>query len=175
MVGAFFKNQGELVDCIPQLCQSFPGITIVFAGDDTDVPLVAPLKEQIARQGLGERVIFTGMLPRERIHDLFHDLDLSVSTFRNEGFGLVHLESLAAGTPVVTYDEGGQVDFLRQGGGVLVTGGRDAFARAVVDMLCDHERRFAMGRDGRALVERSFSLHAMGDAYRELFRELLAP
>lgn len=174
MVGAFFKNQGELVDCMPRLMEVFPGISVVFAGDDTDLPHVVPVKDKIRGLGLEERIVFTGKLGRDQINDLFHDLDLSVSTFRNEGFGLVHLESLAAGTPVVTYREGGQVDFLREGGGVLVDGGTDEFARAVTDILLDSDRRSVLGREGRALVERSYSLQETGAAYLELFHELLS-
>jgi glycosyltransferase involved in cell wall biosynthesis len=79
--------------------------------------------------------------------DLSHDLDLSVSTFHNEGFGLIHLESLAAGTPVVAYQEGGQVDILSgEEAGILVDGGIADFAAGIIALLKYHDRRFAMGK-----------------------------
>jgi glycosyltransferase involved in cell wall biosynthesis len=123
--------------------------------------------------GLGESIIFTGKVSQERLADVFFDLDLSVTTHRNEGFGLVHLESLATGTPVVAYNEGGQVDFLREAGGALVDGGPAEFAREVANLLRDHQRRSAMGIDGYRLVARSYSTEIMAKSYEKLFRDLL--
>ncbi len=173
MVGAFWKNQGELVDCIPLLKERFPGIRVAFVGDDTELPLAAPLKEKIRAMGVEESVIFTGKVPRDRIGDIFYDLDLSVTTHRNEGFGIVHLESLAAGTPVVCYNEGGQTDiFAGEDVSVLVDGGPREFSAAVSYLLADDGRRFAMGKRGRELVERSYSLETMGEKYLHFYRGL---
>jgi glycosyltransferase involved in cell wall biosynthesis len=174
MVGAFWKNQGELVECIPQLKERFPDIMVAFVGDDTEIPLAVPLKEKIKGMGLEKSVIFTGKLTREKMADIFFDLDISVTTHRNEGFGIVHLESLVAGTPVVCYNEGGQTDIFRgEDVGVLVEGGPGEFATAVTELLIDEERRFAMGRRGRELVERRYSLRAMGEKYLEFYSDIL--
>ncbi|HTP65429.1 MAG TPA: glycosyltransferase family 4 protein [Geobacteraceae bacterium] len=174
MVGAFWKNQAELVDCIPLLKQRFPDIKVVFVGNDSELPLAVPVKEKMRAMGLEESVIFTGRVPRDRIADIFFDLDLSVSTHRNEGFGIVHLESLAAGTPVVCYNEGGQTDiFAGEDVGVMVDGGPREFSAAISDLLADDSRRFAMGKRGRNLVERNYSVEAMGEKYLRFYRELV--
>ncbi|TFG60097.1 MAG: glycosyltransferase, partial [Deltaproteobacteria bacterium] len=97
----------------------------------------------------------------------------SVTTHRNEGFGIVHLESLAAGTPVVAYNEGGVVDTFRgEDVGMLVEGGPAEFYRAIVELLTDHEKRFAMGAAGYELVKRRYSLHAMRQTYLHFYRRL---
>ncbi len=174
MVGEFWKNQGELVDALALLVEEFPAIKVAFVGDNSDQGLFQPLCDKIARLGLERHVIFTGRIPRERIPDVFFDFDLSVTTHRNEGFGIVHLESLAAGTPVVTYDEGGMVDILRgEEVGAIVTGGPEQFAAAVAALLRDHGRRFVLGENGYRLVERKYSLAAMGQRYIEFYRRLL--
>jgi glycosyltransferase involved in cell wall biosynthesis len=114
-------------------------------------------------------LVLTGKLPHERMPDLYSDFDLTVSTFRNEGFGLIHLESLAAGTPVVCYNEGGQRDiFEGEEAGLLVDGGVREFAAAVIELLKDHERRFMLGRAGVELVRTRFSAEAMAARYLEL-------
>lgn len=175
MVGAFFKNQGELIEIIPLLKREFPSIKVALVGDDADPGLTEPIKEKAKQLGVADSVIFTGKVPHERLADVYFDLDLSVSTFRNEGFGLVHLESLAAGTPVVAYNEGGQVDILRgNDGGVLVDGGPAEFAAAVAALLRDNERRFAMGHEGVNLVRSSFSLATMGRGYLDFFAEVMS-
>lgn len=173
MVGEFFKNQTELVDVLALLKGEFPNLTLAFVGDNSDQGLMGPLLEKIRRRHLERDVLFTGRIPREMMADVFHDLDLSVSTFRNEGYGLVHLESLAAGTPVVAYNEGGVVDILRgEDVGILVDGGPREFAAAVADLLRDHQRRHSMGRRGNALVVGKYSLPAMAARYLELYRGL---
>jgi glycosyltransferase involved in cell wall biosynthesis len=173
MVGEFWKNQVELVEMTPILKQAFPKLTVAMIGDDSDRGLVDPLKDRIRRLGLEQDILFTGRVPRARILDVFHDLDLSVTTHRNEGFGIVHLESLAAGTPVVAYDEGGFVDLFKgEEVGVLVDGTTADFAAATIALLRDDARRFAMGARGYELVERRYSLRAMGDAYLEFYGEL---
>jgi len=173
MVGAFFKNQQELIETIPLIKEKFPTLKVALVGDDSDAGLTGPILEKIRALGLTDDVIITGKVPHERLNDIYFDLDLSVSTFRNEGFGLVHLESLAAGTPVVAYNEGGQVDIFRGStAGMLVDGGPQQFAHAVVDLLLDHENRFAMGRRGVELVNSTFSVAEMGRRYQDFFDKL---
>jgi glycosyltransferase involved in cell wall biosynthesis len=174
MVGEFWKNQVELAGMIPLLQKTFPGIKVAFVGDNTDKALISPLLERIHRLGVEDAVIFTGRVPRERIPDVFYDFDLSVTTHRNEGFGIVHLESLAAGTPLVTYNEGGMVDIFHGGDvGEVVTGGPHEFAASVISLLRDDERRFALGKRGHDLVRQKYSLQAMGSSYMEYYRRLL--
>ncbi len=173
MVGAFFKNQAELVEMIPLLKRQFPSITVALVGDDSDKGLTGPIMDLAQRLEVLDNVMFTGRVPHDRMADIYFDLDLSVSTFRNEGFGLVHLESLASGTPVVCYNEGGQVDiFAGNETGVLVEGGPNDFVAAVHHLLKDHEGRFAMGRRGAELVRKRFSLEVMGQNYRDFFAAL---
>ena len=113
-------------------------------------------------------------MDRSRIPDIFFDFDLSVSTHRNEGFGIVHIESLCSLTPVVAYNVGGYVEILGQGGGVLVDGGRDEFAKAVVGLLHDHEERRRLALQGRKVVEERHSLERMGRDHLDVYRSLVA-
>lgn len=174
MMGEFWKNQSEIVDILPQLRAEYPKLMFAFVGDNTDAGLIKPLMEKIRKLNLDDAVLFTGRVPRERITDVFYDFDLSVTTHRNEGFGIVHLESLAAGTPVVTYDQGGMVDiFQGEEVGTVVSGGKTEFARAVIDLLKNNERLSMLGRNGYDLVKRKYSLSAMGDRYIAFYDALL--
>lgn len=173
MIGAFFKNQGELIEIIPLLKREFPTVKVALVGDNTDSGLTAPLMEKAKRLGVADNLIFTGKIPHSRLADVYFDLDLSVSTFRNEGFGLIHLESLSAGTPVICYNEGGQKDiFAGTDAGLLIDGSTNEFASAVISLLKDHQRRFKMGRAGVELVKTRFSANTMAKNYIELFSKL---
>lgn len=174
MVGAMFKNQEELMAVAAAVRREFPRLTVALVGDDGDAGLTGPVRAAASAAGIDDAVVFTGKLPREQMADIFFDLDLSVSTFRQEGFGLVHLESLAAGTPVVCYAEGGQVDIFRGGeAGVLVTGGPAEFAAAVCDLLRNDAWRLALGETGTELVRSRFSLTTMAERYDTFFQSLL--
>ena len=174
MVGEFWKNQIELVEMLPQLKQAFPEITVAFVGNNADRNLVDPLEFRARELGVEDNVVFTGLVPREKIQDVFYDLDLSVTTHRNEGFGIVHLESLAAGTPVVAYNEGGFVDLFKgEDVGVLIENGMTDFAAAIVSLLKDDTHRYAMGVKGFELVQRRYSTQAMGRSYLNFYKQLL--
>ena len=80
MVGELWKNQEELVDTTPLMLEAFPDLTVAFIGGYGGS---APLEERIVRHGLRKHIVLTGRLPRALIPDVFHDLDLSVSTHRN--------------------------------------------------------------------------------------------
>lgn len=170
MVGAFFKSQEELIEIIPILKREFPSIKVALVGDDTDYGLVVPLMKKAEQLGVSDSLIFTGKIPHEKMADLYFDFDLTVSTFRKEGFGLIHLESLSAGTPVVCYNEGGQKDIFEGNcAGALVDGGITEFASEVTALLKDHQKRFEMGRAGVKLVTTKFSADAMSTRYIDFF------
>ena len=168
MVGELWKNQTELIDIGVLLRQRYKDITIAFVGGGED----AELREKIAAYGLEKNFVLTGRIPVEQIPDLFYDLDLSVTTHRKEGLGIVNIASLAAATPVVAYNSGGLIELLRKGGGILVDGGPREFADAVIGLLEDDDRRRELGMEGHRFVEESFSVESMGRRYHEFLSRL---
>ena len=170
MSGEFWKNQEELVDAAHFLVKEFPHIMIAFIGGYEGGER---LERKIAAAGLEKNFILTGRIPRVRMPDVFFDLDLSVTTHRNEGFGIVHIESLAAYTPVVAYNSGGLVEILSKGGGLLVDGGTREFSDTIIALLKDHDRRFALGREGRRVVEEFFSVNSMGRRHLSFYQKLI--
>ena len=55
------------------------------------------------------------------------------------------------------------------------TGGHEAAAAAIATLLADPEMAGRMGREGRSLVRRKFSIERCADAYEEIYRECAAP
>lgn len=82
---------------------------LVIVGDG---PQEMSLKTLAGELGVADRVTFVGHVDESAKYDLLHASDIFVTTTQHEGFGLVFLEGMACGLPVVCYDEGGHTDFL---------------------------------------------------------------
>jgi len=172
MVGDLWKNQAELVDVANLLRDEFPEITITVVGAGS-VETVNALRRQIEENGLENNFILSGRIDRARIPDLFFDFDVSLSTYRHEGFGIVHIESLAAMTPLVAYNSGGIREIVRNGGGILVDGSTRELADALAGLLRDGEHRRALGREGRRVVSEHFTMDIMCRRHFEYYQGLL--
>jgi glycosyltransferase involved in cell wall biosynthesis len=172
MVGDLWKNQAELVDIANLVRDEFPGITIAVVGAGSPEAVEA-LRRKIEENGLQDNFILSGRIDRSRIPDLFFDFDVSLSTYRHEGFGIVHIESLAAMTPLIAYNSGGIREIVRNGGGILVEGGTPEFAAALAGLLRDGDRRRALGREGRRVVEEFFTMDIMCGRHFEYYSALL--
>ncbi len=112
-----------------------------------DGPERAGWEKLAERLGLRERVRFMGHVVADRKWQLLQCADAYVSATLHEGFGLVYLEGMAAGLPIVTYDHGGQIDFLRhQETGYLVPLGSTAGLATAISRLISNPNEVARFR-----------------------------
>ncbi|MDD2365354.1 MAG: glycosyltransferase family 4 protein [Desulfuromonadaceae bacterium] len=172
MIGDLWKNQSQLIDVANMLRSEHPELTFVVVGAGSD-EIVAELKSKVVRLGLQDRFIITGRVERSKIPDLFFDLDISLSTYTHEGFGIVHIESLAAMTPLIAYNSGGIREIIRYGGGILVDGNTDEFAAAISELISDSCKRRTLGRKGRQVVEKYFTMEIMCRNHHEYYDNIL--
>jgi glycosyltransferase involved in cell wall biosynthesis len=95
---------------------------LVIAGND--MGYASKIRSLISELRLQERVLWTGLLNDERKLEAFRDADLTVYPSVNEAFGLVPLESILSGTPVIVCDDDGCGQIIRKtGAGDLVPWG----------------------------------------------------
>jgi glycosyltransferase involved in cell wall biosynthesis len=141
---------------------------LLIVGDGPDAPNI---RRAAAELGLGDRVHLLGQVTDEVKYRALAVADAFASTSQHEGFGLVFLEAMAFGLPVVCYDHGGQTDFLTTGktGHVLRLNDIEAFTRALVDLHDNSQRRLDAGRYNRAAVE-EFFIDRCGERYEATFR-----
>jgi glycosyltransferase involved in cell wall biosynthesis len=132
--------------------------------------------ERIAQElGLAERVHFLGAVADDRLPDVYRAADVCVAPSRQlEGFGLVALEALACGTPVVVSDSGGLPEAVAGLSGELVVpaGDRDALARRLAAAF-DGTQPLPAADECRAYAER-FSPARFVESHRALYAEALA-
>lgn len=173
MVGEFRKNQSELIDVAFHLKHKLKSFTIAFIGRGTDAE-TAPLKEKIERLGLTDHFLFAGQVDHAHMPDVYYDLDISVTTNKVEAFGIVFIESLAGGTPLVAFSSGGPVEILKKGGGMLVDGGPEEMAERIYRLLTDHTVRNELSQTARSVAEEHYSFDAMAEKHLKFYRELIA-
>jgi glycosyltransferase involved in cell wall biosynthesis len=132
------KRVDLLVDAFARLRDS--DAVLVVAGNDLGAG--AAIRSHVVRQGLQHRVVFTGLLRgRERLHALA-DADVVAYPGSDEVFGLVLVEALLCGVPVVAADDSGAAEVVaRTGGGRVVRHGDPTdLANALGDILADRRR-----------------------------------
>ena len=139
----------------------------------------AGYRQLAAELGIADRVRFRGFVPEAELHAFYAGCQafaLPSTDARQEGFGLVLLEAMACGRPVVTTPVVGMATAIEEAGaGVLVPAGDPiALADALARLAADPDERREMGVRARRLVEERFAWERVTDAYERLFAELVA-
>lgn len=93
-----YKGIDEVLAVLPALSASMPNILYLIVGEGDDRHR---LERLTARLGIRDRVVFVGYVGEEDKADYYRLADLLVMPGRGEGFGIVYLEALACGTPVI--------------------------------------------------------------------------
>ena len=163
------KNTVQLVRALA--ATNLAAAHLMIIGDGPDAPEIRRAADEL---GIRQRVHLLGQVADARKYRALASADAFASTSQHEGFGLVFLEAMAFGLPVVCYDHGGQTDFLTTGrnGHVLPLNDLGAFARAIVDLYENSQRRLAIGRYNRGAVE-DFYIDRCAERYEAVFREAI--
>jgi alpha-1,3/alpha-1,6-mannosyltransferase len=134
------------------------------------------LKSRAAELGLLDRIQFVESPTESTIRDLLAQCRCVIYTPDDEHFGLVPLEAMAAGRPVIAAHSGGPLETIRDGEtGLLCDGTPDAFANAIASLLLHPEVSELMGRAGRSRVAEHFSRHSFNKRLTEIVEELATP
>lgn len=170
------KGVEYLVGAMPRILERFPEARVLFMGQYQNVlgeeqyaARLAPLIER-----LGDHWTFLGNLTPGELTAFYRACEVTVLPSLNstEAFGLVQVESMVCGTPVVASDLPGVRQPVRQTGMGLIVPPADsaALAEAIMRILEDRQEFI---QDAEAVAER-FSLVHLGEAYERLFAGLLA-
>lgn len=138
-VGKFTKFKGIdiLIKAARTVTDAIPEVVFALAGDGE---LMTKIKKLTQDLGL-ENVYFLGHRSQEDVASLYSCADVSVVPSRVEPFGLVALEALACGTPVVATNAGGLPDFINEKVGQLIQmEDVDELAQALIEELKNHTK-----------------------------------
>jgi glycosyltransferase involved in cell wall biosynthesis len=166
------KNVGFLLDVAERVRREIPDLLLILAGEG---PARAELERRVARRGLGAHVLFLGYLDRaSQLADCYRAGDAFLFASTTETQGLVLLEAMSLGVPVVAVAAGGTVDLLARRRGALVPE-LDAgeFAAAVVRLLGDRALAARLAAEGREEAAR-WSAAAGAERLASVYEDLLS-
>lgn len=170
------KGVSVLLDAFTELSVQRPQTRLRIAGGGPDL---ARYREPAAARGLSSHVEFLGAVPQSSIQQLFGEAAVAVMpsvTARDgdaEGLGLVMLEAMAAGCPVIVTDLPVVRGVIRPGDNGLVFPERDsaALVDALRRLLDDRELAARLGNQGRKDVQTCFSWPAVAEQHHRVYQE----
>lgn len=165
-----FKGLGLLLQVMPLLP---PSTWLLVVGDGD---LRQAYERQATALGIADRIIFAGGIDQAHLPPFYRSADVTVlPSAPPESFGLVLIESLACGTPVITSDIPGVRTVVDHGrdGLLIAPGDRDSLRSAIEQLLGDRCCRTAMGHAGRAKAVERYRWEAIGAQLETLYRQVV--
>lgn len=168
---AFEKNIGFLLDMLAVARRQRPELMLVIAGEG---PALPALRRQAAALGVEDHVRFVGYLPRERgLRDCYAAADVFTFASLTETQGLVLLEAMAVGLPVLAIPALGAAEIILPGrGAVAAADTPGAFAAQLVALLGRTSQLAAMSGEAIAFA-RKWDATTQGARLAALYRQLL--
>ncbi|HEY8464131.1 MAG TPA: glycosyltransferase family 4 protein [Bacillota bacterium] len=106
------KGLGVLIEAMPRILEKDSKVKLVIAGKG---PYLDELRHRAYQLGIYHRIYFTGFIPDNLRNALYQCADVAVFPSLYEPFGIVALEGMAAGAPVVVTDTGGMSEIIQHG------------------------------------------------------------
>ena len=107
-----YKGYDQILQALPQIRQQIPDIHYILVGKGNDETRI---KQLITQLGLQDCVTLAGFSPDEQLCDYYNLCDIFAMPSKKEGFGIVYLEALACGKPVLGGNQDGATDALCHG------------------------------------------------------------
>lgn len=172
------KGFADVIRALPAL----PDTELLIAGGPAGAglatdPEAGRLRDLADDLGVGERLRLLGAVPHAAMPELFGSADVVVAAPEYEPFGIVPLEAMSCGVPVVATAVGGQLDSVADGVTGALVPPRDpaALAAATGRLLADARLRRRYGVAGRARAVERFSWPRVADGTEDVYRRLVAP
>ncbi|MEO2091426.1 MAG: glycosyltransferase family 4 protein, partial [Gemmataceae bacterium] len=174
------KGTVELLQAVPRVLERVPDARFVLIGQDRPHCSGGRAHAEYLAQDfpphVRQAVTLAGRLPQAEVDRALQTADLFVAPSRYESFGLIFLEAMRWGTPVVGTTAGGIPEVVEHGkSGWLVTPeAPDALAAAIVRLLTTPDLRASLGAEGRRRAETEFGVETMVRRMEEVYAEAIA-
>ena len=129
-----YKGYDLVIKALPKVTKKIPNIKYLLIGEGDDLYRI---KNLVNKLGLENKVIFCGFVPNKKLINYYNSCDVFIMPSKGEGFGIVFLEALACGKPVICGNKDGSRDAVLDGKlGILVDPDNiDQIAEAIMNVL----------------------------------------
>lgn len=167
-----YKGVEHLIEAVATLGATLPDLHLVAVGEGDDRPR---LEQSAQDKGISGRVHFYEGLTRQQVAACYAHADVFALPSRGEGFGLVFLEAMAFGKPVIGANHGGTLDIIEDGktGFLVEYGAVEKLSEAIRLLFSDGLLRVELGQRGKELVHRCFSFEAFEQRLRAALHEVV--
>ena len=165
-----YKGMDTLITTLPRLLPRWPDLQLVIVGDGDDRPWLEHLTE---RNGVRRHVAFLAGLSHEALSACYAACEIFALPSAAEGFGLVYLEAMARGKPVIGGAHGGAPEVIEDGktGYLVQHGDAVQLATSIEALLAHPEVAREMGARGKKRVEEEFRFNVFAKALKKILRE----
>jgi len=172
------KGVNYLLDAIVKVQAIYPDIVLKIIGDG---PEKSGLQERVKDLGIKKNVTFGGVVPNYKLPGIYRDSDIFVipsivnENGETEGLGIVTLEAMACGTPVIGTNVGGIPDIIKDRiTGLLVEekNGK-AIADSILEIIQNTSLRDDMCKNAHQLVQERFSWDVIARRFLKLYKKIL--
>lgn len=166
-----YKGYDRLLEAMPAIRQVIPDVHYLIVGKGSDGDRIEQI---ISQNGLQDCVTLTGFVPDAELCDYYNLCDLFAMPSKREGFGIVYLEALACGKPVLAGNLDGAIDALCNGQiGVLVNpDDTEVIGKAIIDILLGRNENKIIYQPER-LREESINAFGFIKFQKNIFSHLL--
>jgi 1,4-alpha-glucan branching enzyme len=167
------KGPGVLLEAAPRVLFEVPEARFVIAGRG---PMLNELRDRVGVLGLADRVSLPGYISDWERNALYGVSDVAVFPSSYEPFGIVALEAMAAGAPIVVARAGGLAELVEDGstGVVVPPGDVSALAVAIIGVLMDEEAARHRAETARLLVDTRYGWEGIARSTRALYQQVVA-
>jgi len=171
-IGRLVREKGVhlLLEAMSWLSPEFPDVRLVVAGKG---PYLDELRDLAGRLWIAEKVRFIGFVDDERRNQLFRLADVAVFPSLYEPFGIVALEAMAHGTPLLVADTGGLREIVRHGenGAMMYAGNVESLVNQLRWLLNDPDRRRQLAERAKEEVQSRYDWAQLARQTAEQYRQ----
>jgi glycosyltransferase involved in cell wall biosynthesis len=165
------KNISFIIKMIPELLEKCPDLVLVIAGNG---PYLEYYKDEAQRCGAGSACIFTGYLEREELSLTYGVSHIFLLPSLTETQGLVTIEAMLSGVPVVAIGALGTVQVMGgDNGGFMVRNDSDEFRDRVLDLLRDGDLYRRKSEEARRHAQ-NWTIDSLAGKLADIYREAIS-
>jgi glycogen synthase len=171
------KGTDLLLEAAEKVCQNFSNVQFVLVGNDSNHGTSASYQNIFQQRAphlvRDKKVVFVGSVTDEELYAEYANADIFVLPSRFESFGLVLLEAMSFGLPVIGAAIGGMEEIVRDGenGLLMEPGSADSLAEKLAILLQDHSLRKKMSENSRIDFDSKWSIQNAGNRTEECYQD----